>query len=185
MRYWHIGRRRKANATVAMTAVQEAKSICMESKKKNMTRREMDAPSGRHMAWRESRVWMPLAPEEEEVSLSSLSFSGAEREIHMYCAKVLLIYSMLFSYFLSNSVTCYSKCFFYGSLLEVIETSVTVFLEMEEDFIFYLPHLNYQSCHDSRLSRHEDIKGTFQDLLRIHKSAITLSIYVCIVNLSV
>ena len=28
MRYWHIGRSRKARATVAITAVQEAKSIC-------------------------------------------------------------------------------------------------------------------------------------------------------------
>lgn len=50
MRYWHIGRSRKARAMVAIIAVQMAKSICMESKKKNMTRREMEAPSGRHRA---------------------------------------------------------------------------------------------------------------------------------------
>ena len=76
-----MGSRRKASATVAMTAVQEAKSICMESKKKNMTRREMEAPSGRHMACRESRVWMPL--EEADESLSSFSLSGSGREESM------------------------------------------------------------------------------------------------------
>ena len=59
MRYWHMGRSRKARATVAMTAVQLAKSICMESKKKNITRSEMDAPNGRHMACNESKVWIP------------------------------------------------------------------------------------------------------------------------------
>ena len=56
MRYWHMGSRRKARATVAMTAVQEAKSICMESKKKNMTNKEMEAPKGRHIACILSRV---------------------------------------------------------------------------------------------------------------------------------
>lgn len=50
MRYWHMGRSRKARATVAMTAVHEAKSICIESKKKNMTSKEMEAPNGRHIA---------------------------------------------------------------------------------------------------------------------------------------
>jgi len=93
MRYWHMGKRRKANATVAMTAVQLAKSICRESKKKNRTRSEMEAPKGRHMACNESKVWMPpLAPlpppppppppDEEEPptsgSLSSLSLSSAK-----------------------------------------------------------------------------------------------------------
>lgn len=57
----------------------------MESKKKNITSRDMEAPSGRHMACKESRVWMPLADEEEvdeadEVeslpSFSSFSLSG-------------------------------------------------------------------------------------------------------------
>ena len=43
-----------------MTAVQMANSICIESKKKNMTSREMEAPRGRHMACRESKVWIPL-----------------------------------------------------------------------------------------------------------------------------
>lgn len=75
--YWHIGSKRNARATVAMTtkrikinnwnevknenslAVQTAKSICMESKKKNMTRREMDAPNGRHNACVVSRVAKP------------------------------------------------------------------------------------------------------------------------------
>ena len=79
-----MGRRRKASATVAITAVQEAKSICIESKKKNMTRREMEAPRGRHMAWRLSRVWMPEAlltpPGRLPGSLSSLSFSVKRRE---------------------------------------------------------------------------------------------------------
>ena len=32
MRYWHMGRSRKARATVAMTAVQLAKSIWKEGK---------------------------------------------------------------------------------------------------------------------------------------------------------
>jgi hypothetical protein len=39
-----------------MTAVQIAKSICIESKKKNMTSSDTEAPSGKHMACRESRV---------------------------------------------------------------------------------------------------------------------------------
>ena len=43
-----------------MTAVQMANSICIESKKKNMTSREMEAPRGRHMACSESKVWIPL-----------------------------------------------------------------------------------------------------------------------------
>ena len=51
----------------------------MESKKKNMTRRDMDAPSGRHIACSESRVWMPLPPPpdcedaDDEESLQSFS----------------------------------------------------------------------------------------------------------------
>lgn len=74
--YWHIGNKRNANATVAITvdgrrarfrldwnrnilwlggsvyllAVQTANNICIESKKKNITSNEMDAPSGRHRA---------------------------------------------------------------------------------------------------------------------------------------
>lgn len=59
MRYWHIGRSRNASATVAITAVQLAKSICIESKKKNITSSEMDAPNGKHMAWTESKVCTP------------------------------------------------------------------------------------------------------------------------------
>ena len=38
-------------------AVQMAKTSCIESKKKNMTRREMEAPMGRNSAWVESNVW--------------------------------------------------------------------------------------------------------------------------------
>ena len=45
-----------------MTAVQMAKSICIESKKKNMTSNDTEAPSGKHMACKESRVWIPLEP---------------------------------------------------------------------------------------------------------------------------
>lgn len=56
MRYWHMGSSRKARAMVAIIAVQMAKSICMESKKKNMTRSEMEAPRGRHSACIVSRV---------------------------------------------------------------------------------------------------------------------------------
>ena len=71
-----MGSSRKASATVAMTAVQMANSICIESKKKNMTSREMEAPRGRHMACSESKVWIPLLlllplPEEQSESFSS------------------------------------------------------------------------------------------------------------------
>ena len=55
-RYWHIGSRRKARAMVAITAVQTANRSCIESKKKNMMRREREAPRGRHMACRLSMV---------------------------------------------------------------------------------------------------------------------------------
>ena len=81
MMYWHIGSSKNARATVAMTAVQLAKSSCMLSKKKNMTSSDMDAPRGRHMACNESKVWMPVDEELLELeeglpfsfSLSSLS----------------------------------------------------------------------------------------------------------------
>ena len=67
---------------MAITAVQEAKSICIESKKKNMTSSEMDAPRGRHIACRESRVWIPdpelLPPRSLGVSLS-LFLSGKQK----------------------------------------------------------------------------------------------------------
>lgn len=74
--YWHIGNNKNARATVAITtknshiihqqryyyfvyllAVQIANSICMESKKKNMTSNEMLAPNGRHNACIVSNVW--------------------------------------------------------------------------------------------------------------------------------
>ena len=51
-----MGSSRKARATVAMTAVQMANNICIESKKKNMTSSETEAPSGKHIACSESRV---------------------------------------------------------------------------------------------------------------------------------
>ena len=54
--YWHMGNRRNAKATVAMTAVQIANNICIESKKKNMTSNDIEAPNGRHIACIESSV---------------------------------------------------------------------------------------------------------------------------------
>merc|ERR1711899_78106 len=60
MRYWHIGSKRKAKATVAITAVHIANNICMESKKKNITNNEIDAPKGKHIACNESKVCMPV-----------------------------------------------------------------------------------------------------------------------------
>ena len=72
-----MGSNKNAKATVAMTAVQMAKSICMESKKKNMTSKEIEAPSGKHMACNESKVWIPLL-----LALSSLeSLSLASRSV--------------------------------------------------------------------------------------------------------
>merc|ERR1719471_1261300 len=55
-RYWHMGSKRNARATVAITAVHTANSSCVESKKKNMMRSEKDAPSGRHIACKLSSV---------------------------------------------------------------------------------------------------------------------------------
>lgn len=61
----------------------------MESKKKNITSRDMEAPSGRHMACKESRVWMPLPPPDDEEAVeeaddeaeSLQSFSSLSPEI--------------------------------------------------------------------------------------------------------
>lgn len=39
-----------------LLAVHTANSICMESKKKNITKREMEAPKGKHRACMVSRV---------------------------------------------------------------------------------------------------------------------------------
>lgn len=50
MMYWHMGRSKNANATVAIIAVHTANSICIESKKKNITNSDTDAPSGRQRA---------------------------------------------------------------------------------------------------------------------------------------
>uniref|UniRef100_A0A6B0U8Q4 Uncharacterized protein n=1 Tax=Ixodes ricinus TaxID=34613 RepID=A0A6B0U8Q4_IXORI len=78
MRYWHMGRSRKAKAMVAIIAVQMAKSICMESKKKNMTRSEMDAPRGRHKACTVSRVCTLVST---PWPFRSFSFSLASRSM--------------------------------------------------------------------------------------------------------
>ena len=40
-----MGKRRNAKATVAITAVQIANNICIESKKKNMTSNDIEAPN--------------------------------------------------------------------------------------------------------------------------------------------
>ena len=76
-----MGNRRNAKATVAMTAVQIANNICIESKKKNMTSNDIEAPNGRHIACIESSVWMPfdfpsLPPDEPSVSPSSFDSSS-------------------------------------------------------------------------------------------------------------
>lgn len=42
-----------------LLAVQTANNICIESKKKNITRRETDAPSGKHSACVVSKVANP------------------------------------------------------------------------------------------------------------------------------
>ena len=85
MRYWHMGNRRNANATVAITAVQIANNICIESKKKNMTSKDIEAPNGRHIACIESSVWIPLffpslPPDDEDVSDSPSSLDSSSPE---------------------------------------------------------------------------------------------------------
>lgn len=50
MIYWHMGSSKNANATVAIIAVHTANNICIESKKKNITNSDTDAPSGRQSA---------------------------------------------------------------------------------------------------------------------------------------
>lgn len=44
---------------MSLLAVQTVKSICMESKKKNITSNEIDAPSGKQRAWVASSVANP------------------------------------------------------------------------------------------------------------------------------
>ena len=46
--------------------VQMAKSICMESKKKNITNNDIDAPNGRHRACMVSNVCTSNSREEKE-----------------------------------------------------------------------------------------------------------------------
>ena len=81
IRYWHIGNRRNASATVAITAVQIANNICIESKKKNMTSKDIEAPNGRHIACMESRVCIPFAfpsfPPVDELSESPSSLDSS------------------------------------------------------------------------------------------------------------
>lgn len=75
-----MGSRRKASATVAIIAVHTANNICIESKKKNMMRRDTDAPRGRHNACIVSRVCTLLSLEEAGVAIPSslfLSFSDS------------------------------------------------------------------------------------------------------------
>ena len=43
-----------------LLAVQTAKTICSESKNKNMMRRDIDAPIGKNMAWQVSIVCIPV-----------------------------------------------------------------------------------------------------------------------------
>ena len=74
-----MGSSKNARATVAMTAVQMANNICIESKKKNMTSRETEAPRGKHIACSESRVWIPLDPFDSPFS-SLLSLSPEKME---------------------------------------------------------------------------------------------------------
>ena len=86
MRYWHIGSKRNAKATVAITAVHIANNICIESKKKNMTSSDIEAPNGRHIACIESRVCIPLAfdsfpPDDESESPSSFDSSSPNSKI--------------------------------------------------------------------------------------------------------
>ena len=81
IKYWHIGSSKKANATVAMTAVQMANNICIESKKKNMTSNDTEAPNGKHIACNESKVWIPdeLALPDSSLSLVSSKFLSSSK----------------------------------------------------------------------------------------------------------
>ena len=77
-----MGKRRNAKATVAITAVQIANNICIESKKKNMTSNDIEAPNGRHIACIESSVCIPLFdfpsfPPVDEVSESPSSLDSS------------------------------------------------------------------------------------------------------------
>lgn len=69
-----MGSRRKASATVAIIAVHTANNICIESKKKNMMRRDTDAPRGRHNACIVSRVCTSV--KEKHKHLLSLEEAG-------------------------------------------------------------------------------------------------------------
>ena len=53
-----------------------ANNICIESKKKNMTSNDTDAPNGKHIACNESKVWIPdeLALDSSFLSLVSSRF---------------------------------------------------------------------------------------------------------------
>jgi hypothetical protein len=49
----------RINREILLPAVHIVKTTWTESKKKNITRRETDAPIGRNRAWVESIVWIP------------------------------------------------------------------------------------------------------------------------------
>ena len=49
----------RINRGTHLPAVHIVKTTGTESKKKNITRRETDAPIGRNRAWVESIVWIP------------------------------------------------------------------------------------------------------------------------------
>ena len=55
-KYWAIGSNKNAIATVAITAVHNANTICIDSKKKNIMSNEIEAPNGRQRACHESKV---------------------------------------------------------------------------------------------------------------------------------
>ena len=81
-----MGKSRNAKATVAITAVQIANNICIESKKKNMTSKDIEAPNGRHIACIESSVWIPLFdlpsfPPDDELSESPSSLDSSPSKI--------------------------------------------------------------------------------------------------------
>lgn len=73
MIYWHMGRSKNANATVAIIAVHTANSICIESKKKNITNNDTDAPNGRQSACIVSNV-ANLSEEKRKPGNLSLKF---------------------------------------------------------------------------------------------------------------
>ena len=58
-----------------LLAVQIANSICIESKKKNITSNETDAPNGRQSAWTVSSVCTSVRERERESSVKKNSLT--------------------------------------------------------------------------------------------------------------